>query len=181
MPNIWASECIHYLNLIYEKVWSIGKVTLNCFPQGLVLFLDCAVLFLKSHVCINTEALQRREAGPLWCCYSSCCTCRTGSFSCKFFLEPINKTQVNQYVLFLKQLPWCAVVFLQKIFLRLEHGGTNVFARAVIKKTESWMQWHTVLIPEGTFLSLHFMFQHNQDYVGRTCLQKAENEKVRVT
>lgn len=53
----WASECIHYLNLLYEKVWSIGKVALNCFPQGLLLFLDCVGLFLKSHVCINMEAL----------------------------------------------------------------------------------------------------------------------------
>lgn len=63
MPNIWASECIHYFNLIYEKVWSIGKVTLNYFPQGLVLFLDCAVLFLKSHVCITRRLCRGERLG----------------------------------------------------------------------------------------------------------------------
>lgn len=90
--------------------------------------------------------------------------------------------QVNQYVLFLKQLLWCVMVFLQENFLKFERGGKeDVFVRLVIvKKVESCTQWYLVIILYGIVFFLYFTFQYDQGYLERFCLKKVEKGRVDV-
>lgn len=115
-------------------------------------------------MCVSTRG-SVGEAGPLWCCHSPLCTCHTGSFPCKLFLEPINKNLGELVCLVSKIVAMvCSGISTEKLFEIWAWGNKDVFVRPVI-------------IKEGTFLSLHFEFRHSQGCVERPWLKKAEKER----
>lgn len=91
MPNIWASECIHYLNLSIWKAMVNWKSHFKLSSSRAPLFPELCG-FVPEVTCMYQHGGAVEEGG--WASlvlYSTLCTCHTGSFSCEFFLEPINK------------------------------------------------------------------------------------------
>lgn len=130
--NTRACECICYLNSSIWKRSGQFEVTLNWFfPKGL-LFSWTLWFYYWSHIYVwNTEALWSREDVPLWCCYSTSCTCRIGSLSCKLFLEP-NK-DLGVLVCLVSKIVWHGVKCY--FFKELNFQGLSMERKGYFSKT----------------------------------------------